>query len=215
VTALAQSQPVTADEGIAPYPELSSAERYIHQTRDRAFLAMLRRHGVDSLAGRRILEIGCGEGALMRSLNHYGAEPSLFQAIDIAPSSPAMAFASAASLPYREASFDLAFAFTSLSSMANDEIREAAACEALRVVRPGALLLVYDFHLNPTNPNTTPVSETALRSLFAGHDLDIERVTLAPPLVRLLRGSTLLCRALEQVPLLRTHLLAAVTKGAA
>jgi hypothetical protein len=46
----------------------------------------------------------------------------------------------------------------------------------------------------------------------APQPVEIERVTLAPPIVRALGGRPALCRALERMPLLRTHLLAAVTK---
>jgi hypothetical protein len=40
----------------------------------------------------------------------------------------------------------------------------------------------------------------------------VQRVTLAPPIARALGGRRRVCRALERLPFLRTHLLAAVTK---
>ena len=40
----------------------------------------------------------------------------------------------------------------------------------------------------------------------------VPRVTLAPPIVRALGGRPGLCRRLERLPWLRSHLLAAVTK---
>lgn len=206
----------------APYERLSAAERYIHITRDRDMLALLRRHGFEQLSGRRILELGCGDGSLLRSLVHYGAEARALQGIDIvaarvgpARSSLAGARVTAAdiaSLPYQDNSFDLAFAFTVLSSVLDERTRRAGATEAMRVLRPGGLLVVYDFSVNPTNPRVRPLRAPELRDLFAPRQIEIERVTLAPPIVRLLAGRGGPCGALERLPFLRTHLLAAVAK---
>jgi len=80
------------------------------------------------------------------------------------------------------------------------------------VLRRGGLLVVYDFQSNPTNSRVRPLPERELRRMFESYPLDIQRVTLAPPLVRLLRGRRTLCRRLERLPFLRTHLLAAVRK---
>ncbi|MEX0786313.1 MAG: SAM-dependent methyltransferase, partial [Dehalococcoidia bacterium] len=76
-------------EGAGPYALLTGAERYLHETRDEALLALLRRHSIGTLAGQRILELGCGRGALLRSLLHYGAEPDLLVGIDIDASATA------------------------------------------------------------------------------------------------------------------------------
>ncbi|MCH7699663.1 MAG: class I SAM-dependent methyltransferase [Chloroflexi bacterium] len=214
------TSPARSSEAL--YAHLSNADRYIHETRDEAFFSLLKRHAIVSLEGLRVLELGCGDGAMIRSLAHYGANLSLIDGIDINPArassahtsySPArIAAGDASHLPYRDASFDLALAFTSLSSMTDDAVRHRAATEALRVLRPGGILVVYDFCVNPTNPATRPLQEAELRDLFRDRRVEIERVTLAPPIVRILRGHRALCRPLERLPWLRTHLLAAVTK---
>ena len=209
-----------SDEAL--YGHLSDADRYIHESRDAAFLGLLKRKGFASLAGVRVIELGCGDGTLIRSLAHYGADLSLVAGVEInlervssahAAYSPArIAAGDASHLPYRDASFDLALAFTSFSSMTNAAVRARAATEALRVLRPGGLLVVYDFRLNPTNPATQPLPESDLRGLFGRREIAIERVTLAPPIVRALGGRPALCRPLERVPWLRTHLLSAISK---
>ncbi len=221
MTSLAVSTP-RAHNNEALYSHLSNADRYIHETRDAAFFSLLKRHGIVSLEGLRVLELGCGDGALIRSLAHYGADLNLVDGIDISPArvasaraacSPArIAAGDASHLPYRDASFDLALAFTSFSSMTDKAVRARAATEALRVLHPGGLLVVYDFRVNPTNPATRPLREADLRDLFHHQQIDIERVTLAPPIVRVLRGQRALCRSLERIPWLRTHLLASITK---
>ena len=204
------------------YDHLSPAERYIHGTRDDALLALLRRQGVESLAGLRVLELGCGKGSFLGSLLSYGAEPERMNALDLRKDGVAAArrlvpgarlsAADGAALPYRDGVFDLVFAFTFFSSVTGPAPRRRAATEALRVLRTGGLLVVYDFWINPTNTRVRALGAAELRLLVAPQPVEIERVTLAPPIVRALGGRSALCRALERLPLLRTHLLAAVTK---
>jgi SAM-dependent methyltransferase len=203
-----------------PYAHLGAAERYIHTTRDRALLALLARRGVADLGAQRILELGCGDGALLRSLLYYGADPARLEAVDVDSQRSRRARASGAdvgvadiaALPYRDGAFDLAFAFTVFSSVLDPAARRRAASEVLRVLRPGGLLVVYDFWTNPFNRRVRPITSRELRGLFAHDALEIGRVTLAPPVVRALGGSETLCAPLERLPWLRTHLLAAIAK---
>jgi SAM-dependent methyltransferase len=208
----------------APYDHLSPAERYLHTSRDRALFDLFRRHGIERLSGVRAVELGCGAGFLMRSLVHYGARSVRLAGVDlqaaavrqahVALPDAAVAAADAARLPFRSDVFDLAFAFTSFSSMLDAGARRRAAAEAMRVLRPGGLLVLYDFSLNPTNRRVHPVGAAELRALFAPRSVEIERVTLAPPIVRALGGRPALCAPLERLLFLRTHLLAAVRKEA-
>ncbi len=217
---VAAVQPGASETGL--YAHLDTADRYVHQSRDEALLALLRRHGIDTLAGLRILEVGCGGGSLLRTLLHYGADGDRLTGIDIASANisgaaatlpgASLAVANAAALPYRDGSFDVAFAFTSLTSMLDQREREQAAAETLRVLRPGGLAIVYDFWVNPLNKTTRSLRPNGLRALFAGSRVEVERVTLAPPIVRALGGRPGLCRRLERLPWLRSHLLAAVIK---
>ncbi len=216
----AAAQPGASETGL--YAHLDATDRYVHHSRDEALLALLRRHGIETLAGLRILEVGCGGGSLLRTLLHHGADGDRLTGIDIAPAKIAgagvtlagasLAVANAAALPYSDSAIDVAFAFTSLTSMLDQREREQSAAETLRVLRPGGLLVVYDFWVNPLNKTTRSLRPNELRALFAGSRVEIERVTLAPPIVRALGGRPGLCRRLERLPWLRSHLLAAVIK---
>ena len=226
MTAIASEAPVAFPRPFAGglYAGLASAERYIHRSRDRAFIAMLRRNGVDVLTGLRIVELGCGEGAFLGTLLYYGAEPVLLDGIDVDGGRVAraraklpgvsVAQADIACLPFASGSFDLAFAFTAFSSVLDVQARRHGALEAMRVLRRGGLLIVYDFWTNPANRHVRPLPERELRAMFSSRPVEIERVTLAPPIARLLRGRRALCEPLERLPFLRTHLLAAVRKDA-
>lgn len=208
------------------YSYWEPANLFIYQGRERALLSLLGEAGLLPLADLRVLDVGCGEGAVLRDLLRCGAVPRNLAGVDLLAGRLAralvlnanMAFsvADAADLPYRDASFDLLLAFTLLSSIVGVEARRAAASEMLRVLRPGGVLIAYDFWVNPQNPDVRPLRRAEVRRLFPGCALRWRRVTLAPPLLRLLAPrSWLACYLLERVPFLCTHFLVSITKGRA
>jgi ubiquinone/menaquinone biosynthesis C-methylase UbiE len=202
----------------------SPGDRYIIARRDEALARLLRRRRLLPLAGKRIVDVGCGSGDVLRTLVRLGAEPALLAGVDLLPERVAAAsdrspeidlrVADAAALPFADATFDLALQFTLISSVLDDAVRRRIAAETLRVLRPGGTLVWYDFVWNPLNRATRGVPLRDLRALYPGCAIDSRRVTLAPPLARLLaRVSPLLCRIAEGPPFLRTHLLAAIVKS--
>jgi ubiquinone/menaquinone biosynthesis C-methylase UbiE len=204
------------------YSHADPANLYLYQQRERALLESLARHGLLPLTHRRILDVGCGDGSLLRDLTRYGARPENLAGADLLSwrltagdsAGAVLAAADARRLPFADAGFDLVLAFTLLSSVVEAESRRLAASEMVRVLRPGGLALVYDFWLNPTNPDVRPVRLAEMRRLFAGCRVEARRLTLAPPLLRLVAPrSWLACYLLEKVPFLQTHHLSAITKG--
>jgi ubiquinone/menaquinone biosynthesis C-methylase UbiE len=190
---------------------------------ERDVLAALSRHGFDDLSQCRILEVGCGDGAFMRRLVGWGAEPSKLAGVDLLDERVAatqridpgldVRQADASSLPFEDASFDLVFQLTVFSSILDSAMRRAVAGEMARVLKPGRAVVSYDFRLARDRQNTRPLRVAELMELFPGFAVDPRRVTLVPPLSRVLaRWSWLLCELLEAIPVLRTHELVLLRK---
>jgi SAM-dependent methyltransferase len=199
------------------------ANRYLYETRERDLLALLRRNALAPLAGKRILDAGCGSGQMLRDFVRYGADAARLSGVDLLRdrvasahgADPAIGVAAAnlAALPYRDAVFDIVLHATVMSSVLDDAVRRSIAGEVLRVLRRGGVIVWYDFTWNPGNRDVRGVSLADVRRLFPGCALEARRVTLAPPISRWLSSrAAWLCTMLEMLPLLRTHLLVAIRK---
>lgn len=177
------------------------------QGRERATLRCLRRHGLEHLADKKILEIGCGEGFWLRELVKWGADSSRTHGMDLlqervrfakcrGPAHLPLVCGSGANLPYPDGTFDLVMQSTVFTSILSTEIRRRVAMEMIRVTRSGGAILWYDyFRNNPRNRDVKAVTATEVHELFPKCAIDLERVTLAPPLARA-RGTFLVgvCR---------------------
>jgi SAM-dependent methyltransferase len=186
---------------------------------ERALVEVLRAERLTDVAGLRALDVGCGGGWWLRTLLRWGARPEHLIGIDLLPEAVAaartvhpavrIARASADRLPFPDNAFDLVSQFTVVSSVLDPVMRRRIADEMVRVLRPGGVVLWYDFTVNPRNPDTRGIGRAELASLFPGCALRIRRVTLAPPLARLVvPRAWLAAELLEQLPFLRTHLMA-------
>jgi ubiquinone/menaquinone biosynthesis C-methylase UbiE len=205
------------------YAYWEPANLFIYQGRERAILQLLQSHGILSLEGHSILDAGCGDGNVLYDFVRYGAKASDLTGVDLLPERIARATAllpgadlrvgDVQSLSFADASFDLVLAFTLLSSVVEPATRTRVCSELTRVLKPNGIVLIYDFWINPFNRDTRPVSRAQLRRLFPGRKIVVRSVTLAPPIVRVLGGRPggwFAASALEMLPFLRTHLLAAV-----
>ncbi|MGH9709923.1 MAG: class I SAM-dependent methyltransferase, partial [Candidatus Acidiferrales bacterium] len=164
--------------------------------REVAMAALLRASGVQSLRGLRILDVGCGRGDLLRQLLSYDAEPSCLFGLDLLNDrvqearrfSPHFYFVcgSGSQLPFPDGSFELVVQFTVFTSVLSESFRRSMASEILRVMSPGGRLLWYDFaYDNPRNPDVRGIGRAEIRRLFPGCTMKLRRVTLAPPLGRI------------------------------
>jgi len=192
---------------------------------ERSVLMALRRSGLWPLGEKRVLDVGCGAGYWLRSLLAWGAQPQhaagidllrdrVFSAARLSPPHLGLTCGSAAALPFRIASFDLVLQFTVFTSILDRDVRRWVADEMVRVLKPEGTILWYDFCVpNPRNPDVRAVRAAEIRSLFPGCSVQLRRVTLAPPLTRLLAPlSWTLCTLLNLLPPLRTHYLGVIKR---
>ena len=102
--------------------------------------------------------------------------------------------------------------FTVFSSILSETMRQEIALEMLRVLRPDGFIVWYDYHMNnPVNPDVHGIKKKEITRLFPGCTIYLVRVTLAPPVARVLATvSTLSCHLLSKFPFLCTHYLAAI-----
>src|SRR5437016_9069521 len=193
--------------------------------REEEMAAMFRAEGLTPLAGLRILDVGCGRGDALRQLLEYGADPEFLTGIDLLDENVKQArrrsphlqviCGSASRLPFPDSSFDLVLQFTLFTSILNDEVKRAIAAEMTRVLAPGGRILWYDFSFNnPKNPDVRGIGKREIRTLFPGLEMKTKRVTLAPPLGRIVAPfSVVLYYFLSRVRPLCTHLLCLLRKA--
>ena len=183
---------------------------------ERALFDVLARHGFADLDDQSILDVGCGDGWLLRRLLACGAARDRLSGVDLLPERIAagrgiepdldLRCADASALPYPDRSFDLVFQLTVFSSVLDERMRRTIAAEMVRVLKPDGAIISYDFRIARDRRNTRPIRARDLAALFPDFDLDGRRLTLVPPLARALAPrSWIACELLEAVPALRTH----------
>jgi SAM-dependent methyltransferase len=207
------------------YSWFTDAHLLAVQERERHVLELLRRNGVDSLAERRVLELGCGTGTWLREMIKWGARPGNITGVDLlpdrlveaerlCPAGVTLICANAGSVALSPASFDIVLQSMLLTSVLDPEVRRSVAQVMLNALRPDGVILWFDYHVNnPKNPDVRGVSRTEIRTLFPGCRIELRRVTLAAPLARfVLPKSKLVYAALQAIPLLRTHYVGVIRK---
>jgi ubiquinone/menaquinone biosynthesis C-methylase UbiE len=190
---------------------------------ERAMIDALSSCGVSSLKGKHVLEIGCGTGFWARQFIQWGADPQHVVGVDLilerltearhrSPTEATFALQSADALAFANATFDIVLQATVMTSILDTRIQENVANEMLRVLRPGGVLLWYDFRYdNPRNRDVRGVSASRIRALFPGRRVRIRSTVLMPPLARAIAPhSGLACDILSLLPPLRSHYVATI-----
>jgi SAM-dependent methyltransferase len=167
----------------------------------------------------RILDVGCGSGRFMTWLVQQGATPELVTGVEVQPDRVASARranpdllvlqVSATNLPFLPATFDIVVAFTMFSSVVDPAIARRIAREISRVLAPGGIVLWYDMRYpNPANRHLRAMTQTRIRELFPLLGVELEPITLLPPLAQRLGSLTeALYSRLAAVTPLRSHYL--------
>lgn len=183
-------------------------------------MLLLRNYGYHPLSEFRILDVGCGDGNMLRQFMQWGAMPEKVAGIELReePIEEArylnpdidVCCGSATTLPWEDNSFDLVCQHTVFTSIIDTKMKQMIANEMKRVLKPKGAVLWYDFkYNNPNNPDVSGVKIDEIRSLFQGLEIFLHSITLAPPIARRLPESFLpvLYPLLALFPFLRTHYL--------
>lgn len=221
----------------ARYARRDDAARYsmlqpqVWQTVQERQRALIRRFGQAwgfDLSQIRLLEVGCGAGGNLVDMMRLGFDPRHLAGIEliesrwqqaraVLPESVTLTCADACETPLGDGQWDVVMQFTVFSSLLDDHQQERLARAMWRALRPGGVVLWYDFTVNnPKNADVRGVSVRRIRELFSEGDFEVERLTLAPPVARrVCQWHPGLYAVFNAVPWLRTHCLAWITKPAA
>jgi SAM-dependent methyltransferase len=208
------------------YSWFDAGNLFLIQGRERLLMTWLKQYGFAFLDTKKVLEIGCGTGYWLREFIKWGARPEHIVGIDLlsdrvaeakrlCPETLTVECGSAAGLSFPDETFDLVLQSTVFTSVLDSGMKQRMAAEMLRVLKDSGLILWYDYHVNnPWNPDVRGVKRQEIYQLFPGCRIQLRRITLAPPLARLLAPySWLACYVLEKIPLLCTHYLGVIRKG--
>ena len=196
------------------------------QAEERLFLAALRRRGLTSLKGYKILDVGCGYGAWLRRYVEWGASVSDLHGVDIleerivearrrCPPGIDLQCRNASRLDVADGSFDIISMSLVMSLIPDDAMRAAVGVELSRVLKPGGFILWYDFRYPPPRARGDMVAMTRRRiaNAFPAFELDLRSASAVPPITRRLAPyAGALCTLLDYISPLNTHYVGTLIK---
>jgi SAM-dependent methyltransferase len=210
---------------------------FFYHGRTRHALALLRNAGFFPCADKTVLEVGCGSRGWLPDFESWGVLRANLAGIDLdqdrvvtirkllsgssltlheAPTGGAdIRIGDASQLPWPDATFDLLVQSTVFTSILSPDLKRRVASEMLRVLRPGGIILWYDFvYNNPANANVRGIGLGEVRQLFPNCSLRTRSVTLAPPIARVIVPlSWLTGEFLQALRVLNTHRLILIRRA--
>ncbi|MDR0682303.1 MAG: class I SAM-dependent methyltransferase [Dysgonamonadaceae bacterium] len=214
---------------------------YCKQEREVAYAQIIRQVFGNDLSKRKIIEIGAGTGGNLLFFQYLGFQWGNIYANELLEErynllkmrilpQPSYTIATcveindlqelaaevcihgdALQLPYKE-KFDVALQSTVFTSILDENFRKALAEKMWDMLKPGGIILSYDFtYNNPNNKDVRKLTKKEIKNLFPNHrGIQFKSVTLAPPIARRVGKFYNLINFL--FPMLRTHLIAAIKK---
>jgi len=205
------------------YSLFNPSHLFAIQQRQRDLIALLKQSGCEDLANKKILELGCGTGSVLLEMLTLGVKPASLFGVDLlfdrlqnaVKQLPTAGFgcADGQDLPYQSETFDVVMQFTAFSSVLDGVIRQKMADEMCRVLKPKGIIIWYDFWWNPINAETHGIQRAEIKALFHGYSFTIRKVTLAPPIARMIVPiSWPLGYTLESLKIFNSHYLILMRK---
>jgi SAM-dependent methyltransferase len=195
------------------------------QERQRVLIQLMRIHAAKPLRDMSVLEVGCGSGGNLLELLRLGFAPSnltgnellsgrVMEARANLPVACKVFDGDATLLELEPGSLDVVYQSTVFTSILDQSFQSELARRMWQWVRPGGGILWYDFvYDNPRNPDVQGVPIKRIKALFPEGRLDVRRVTLAPPISRLVcKVHPSFYTLFNSLPWLRTHVLCWVSK---
>jgi ubiquinone/menaquinone biosynthesis C-methylase UbiE len=177
------------------------------------------------LAECRILDVGCGYGSLLDWFHGLGVPSENLFGVDLLANRvrvaretyPEFRFteANAEQLEFAEDSFDLVTAFTLFSSIIDPAMGGNVASSMRRVLKGDGAVIWYDMRYpNPGNRHLIAMTKGRIRALFPAATIELESVTVLPPLARRLgRFTDRIYPPLAAIPPLRSHYIGLLWPG--
>jgi ubiquinone/menaquinone biosynthesis C-methylase UbiE len=195
------------------------------QERQRELIQLVAAARLAPLAGRTVFEVGCGSGGNLLELIQLGFKPSnlvgnellperLAAARSRLPDSVRLMAGDANQLDLQGETFDIVLQSTVFTSILSKEFQRSLSRRMWSWVKPGGGVVWYDFAFNnPKNPDVMGVRVSQIREMFPEGSLRVRRVTLAPPISRLVtRLHPSMYSLFNAIGPFRTHLLCWIAK---
>lgn len=199
----------------------------IHE-REKVISDFLRKYLKKPIEQASLLEVGCGSGDNLLGFIRLGFLPNNVAGNELlndrallcrrrVPEDVKIFHGDASELGLAEQSFDIVYQSTVFTSLLDGAFQEKLAEKMWRWVKPGGGVLWYDFTWNnPVNPDVRGVPLSRIGELFPAGEIEVRRVTLAPPISRRVGGVwPPLITLLGAIPFLRTHVCCWIGKSQA
>ncbi len=196
------------------------------QEKQRALISILAKHTDSPLSNLKALEIGCGNGGNLLELIRLGFSPENLIGNELLPERFEAARnnlplgcqleeGDACLLNHPDESIDIVYQSTVFSSILDDKFQERLSDKMWQWLKPGGGILWYDFtYDNPRNKDVCGVPLKRIKELFPNADVYAKRITLAPPISRMVtKISPNLYTLFNFAPFLRTHLMCWLKKS--
>jgi SAM-dependent methyltransferase len=214
------------DETNARYLYTERAIYMTVQEKERALIHWIRSCGILPVVDKKVLEVGCGSGVNRLWFLRAGFRPENLVGNELLQDRAAIArrnlpagcelhLSDALKLDLPSSQFHIVLQSTVFSSILDEKFQADLAARMWSWVKPGGGVLWYDVaYNNPRNPNVRGIRLNRIRELFSAGRMRYWRVTLAPPISRLVtRVHPSLYTLFNAVPALRSHVLCWIEKS--